>query len=77
MPWILNAYGVLVGALTGEGAGTSVVSIDFTDMLKGAVNQITGDFGTYAAIAGTAAFAVWAAPKAIVMVKKFFNAVSR
>lgn len=74
MPYILS---FLIGALTGEGAGTSVVSIDFKDMLTGAVNLITSDFAKYAAVAGTAAFAVWAAPKAIVMVKKFFNAVAR
>lgn len=72
MPYILAT----IGALTGEGA-TAVTTIDFTDMLTTSLNGIVSDFGKYAMVAGVAALTVWGAPKAIQMVKKFFNALSR
>lgn len=65
-----------IGALTSEGA-TAVMTIDFTDMLTTSLNGIVSDFGKYALVAGAAALTVWGAPKAIQMVKKFFNALSR
>lgn len=65
------------GALTGEGAGTAVTTIDFTDMLTTSLNGISADFGKYAMVAGATALAIWGAPKAIMLVKKFFTALSR
>lgn len=73
MPYILAT----IGALTIEGAGDAVMTIDFTDMLTTSLNGIVSDFGKYAMVAGVAALTVWGAPKAIQMVKKFFNALSR
>lgn len=65
-----------IGALTSEGA-TAVTTIDFTDMLTTSLNGILGDFGKYAMIAGAVGLTIWGAPKAIQLVKKFFNALSR
>lgn len=65
---------VLASAETGS---TPAFTIDFGPMLETALNAITSDFGKYAMVAGAAALAVWGAPKAIQMVKKFFTALSR
>lgn len=73
MPYILTT----IGALSTEGAADAVTTIDFSPMLQSALNAITSDFAKYAMVAGAAALVVWGAPKALVMVKKFFTAVSR
>lgn len=73
MPYILTT----IGALTTEGAADAVTGIDFGPMLKTALDLITSDFAKYALVAGTAGLVIWGAPKALVMVKKFFTAVSR
>lgn len=73
MPYILTT----IGALTTEGATGTVTSIDFGPMLETALNLITSDFAKYAMVAGAAGLVVWGAPKALLMVKRFFTAVSR
>lgn len=74
---MLKLYALTAGVLATAEGGDSVVNIDFTPMLQTALNLITSDFAKYAMVAGASALAVWGAPKAIVMVKKFFNAMSR
>lgn len=74
MPFITT----MIAALTTEGAGdASAFKIDFGPMLETALGAITSDFGKYAMVAGAAGLAVWGAPKALQMVKKFFAALSR
>lgn len=74
MPYILTT----IGALAGEGAAPAVTTtIDFSEMLTTSLNGILGDFGKYAMIAGAVGLTIWGAPKAIQLVKKFFNALSR
>lgn len=73
MPYILAT----LGALAAEGTGTAVTTIDFTDMLTTSLNGIVGDFDKYAMVAGGVALTIWGAPKAIMLVKKFFTALSR
>ncbi len=68
---------LLSGALTTEGAGSAVTTIDFSDMLTTSLNGIVGDFGKYAMVAGAVGLTIWGAPKAIMLVKKFFTALSR
>ena len=70
-------YALAAGVLAAAEGGDSVVNIDFTPMLQAALNVITSDFAKYAMVAGATALTIWGAPKAIVMVKKFFNAMSR
>lgn len=55
---------------------TTVQTIDFTDALTTALNGIQGDFVKYAGIAIGVGLAIWGAPKAIQIVKKFFNALT-
>ncbi len=71
MPYALATVAAL--AETGTGA----VSLDFSDALTTALGNISGDFGKYALIAIPIGLAIWGAPKAIGMVKKFFSALSR
>lgn len=73
MPYILTT----IGALTTEGAGVTIPSIDFSPMLEVVLAAITSDFAKYAMVAGASALAIWGAPKALVIVKKFFSALSR
>lgn len=59
-------------------AETTVSStIDFTDALTTALNGIQADFVKYAGIAIAVGFAVWSAPMAIQLVKKFFKGLVR
>ncbi|MCX4274102.1 MAG: hypothetical protein OSJ71_17915 [Acetatifactor sp.] len=76
MPYILFT---LIGVLSGGDAGVTdvVTSIDFTPMLQKMLDLITSDFAKYALVAGGAALTVWGAPKALMMAKKFFTALSR
>lgn len=73
MPYI----SITIAALTTEGAGVTVPSIDFSPMLDAVLAGITSDFAKYAMVAGASALAVWGAPRALIMVKKFFSALSR
>lgn len=76
MPYILFT---LIGVLNGGDAGVAdaVTGIDFTPMFQSMLDLITGDFAKYALVAGGAALTVWGAPKALMLAKKFFNALSR
>lgn len=60
--------------LTSEAAGA--LSLDFSDVLTTALNGISGDFAKYAMIAVPIAVGIWAAPKVIKIVMKFFNALT-
>ena len=72
MPYLLT----MIGALAETGV-EAVTSIDFGPMLKSSLDLIISDFAKYAMVAGASALVVWGAPKALLMVKKFFTAVSR
>lgn len=70
-------YTLANALLTADGTGDAVTAIDFGPMLDTVIAAITGDFAKYALVAGAAALTIWGAPKALVMVKKFFSALSR
>ena len=55
----------------------TVQTIDFSGPLTTALNSIQGDFIKYAGITIGVGFTIWAAPKAIQLAKKFFNALLR
>lgn len=54
-----------------------VTAIDFSTELTAALNGVKADYIKYAGIAIGIGFAIWAAPKAIQLVKKFFNSLIR
>lgn len=70
MPYVLAT----IGALAETGASTAL--IDFSEPLTTALSGIQTDYGKYAAIAVPIAFTIWGAPKAIILVKRFFNALT-
>lgn len=71
MPYVLAT----IGALAETGASTAV--IDFSEPLTTSLNGILADYSKYAAIAVPIAFAIWGAPKAIILIKRFFNALTK
>lgn len=64
-----------IGALAETGATT--VSLDFSDALTTSLNGILTDYGKYAVIAIPIGLSIWGAPKAIILVKRFFNALTK
>lgn len=71
MPFVLSN---LIFALTG---GETVASgIDFTDAFTAALTNIQTSFAALAAIAIGIGLAIWGAPKAIQLVKKFFTSLT-
>lgn len=70
MPYVLAT----IGALAETGVSTAV--IDFSEPLTTSLNAILADYAKYAAIAVPIAFAIWGAPKAIILIKRFFNALT-
>ncbi len=56
-----------------EGAASG---IDFTEAFTTALNNIQTSFAALAAIAIGVGLAIWGAPKAIQLVKKFFNGLT-
>lgn len=71
MPYVLAT----IGALAETGAST--VNLDFSDALTTSLTGILADYGKYALIAIPIGLSIWGAPKAISMVKRFFNSLSR
>lgn len=65
-----------MGGLMALAEGT-VQTIDFSEAFTTALNAIQGDFSKYAGIAIGVGLTIWGAPKAIQMVKRFFNALTR
>lgn len=61
-----------MGPMLAEG---TVQAIDFSEALTTALSGIQGDFVKYAGIAIGVGFAIWAAPQAIRLVKKFFKSL--
>lgn len=58
--------------------GTSAASaLDFTEPFTTALNGISSDFAKYALIAIPIALSIWAGPKVIKIVMKFFNSLTR
>lgn len=55
-------------------AGT--VALDFSDVLTTALTGLQSDFAKYAIIAVPIGVAIWAAPKAVRLVMKFFNSLT-
>lgn len=58
-------------------ASVEATKIDFTDAFTSALSNIQGDFASYAAIAIGVGLAIWGAPKAIQLVKRFFTSLTR
>ncbi len=52
-------------------------SLDFSNVFTTSLNGISADFAKYAMIAVPIALGIWAAPKVIKIVMKFFNALTR
>lgn len=57
-------------------ASAGVSAIDFSDALTAGLNVVQGDYAKYAVIAIPVALAIWAAPKAVRLVMKFFNSLT-
>lgn len=60
-----------------EGTVTTPAALDFSEALTTSLNGILADYGKYALIAIPIGLAIWGAPKALQMVKRFFSALSR
>lgn len=65
------ANGVM--ALTG---GTTPASLDFSDTITSSLNGISADFAKYAVIAVPIALGIWAAPRVIRIVMRFFSSLT-
>lgn len=65
------ASGVM--ALSG---GITPVSLDFSDTITSSLNGISSDFAKYAMIAVPIAISIWAAPKVIRIVMRFFSSLT-
>lgn len=63
-------------SMLAEAAGAAT-TIDFSDALTTSLSGIQADYVKYALIAIPVGLAIWGAPKALQMVKKFFSALSR
>lgn len=62
-----------IPALLESGVSTS---LDFSNAITTSLNGISADFAKYALIAVPIALGIWAAPKVIKIVMKFFNALT-
>ena len=58
------------------GVSTGSLALDFSDALTSSLSGISADYAKYVLIAFPVGFAIWAAPKAIRLVMKFFNALT-
>lgn len=61
-------------ALAAEGAADAV--LDFSEPLTTSLGSVATSYGKYALIAIPIALGLWAAPKAVKMIMKFFNALT-
>lgn len=57
-------------------AGTTAVSLDFSDTITSSLNGISADFAKYAVIAVPIALGIWAAPRVIRIVMRFFSSLT-
>lgn len=64
----MGIYGLLE-----SGASTS---LDFTNALTTSLNGISGDFAKYAMIAVPIALSIWAGPKVIKIIMRFFSSLT-
>lgn len=63
-------------ALASAGVDTASTALDFSDALTTSLGNVATTFGKYALIAIPIGLGIWAAPKALKLVMKFFNALS-
>lgn len=64
-----------IGFMLAE-SGVSTAALDFSDTFTTALSGINSDFSKYALIAVPVAIGIWAAPKVIKLVMKFFNSLT-
>lgn len=57
-------------------AGAAAVSLDFSDTITSSLNGISADFAKYAVIAVPIALGIWAAPRVIRIVMRFFSSLT-
>ncbi|MBD5524023.1 MAG: hypothetical protein HDR04_06320 [Lachnospiraceae bacterium] len=57
-------------------AGATAVSLDFSDALTSSLNGISSDFAKYALVAVPIAIGIWAAPRVIRIVMRFFSSLT-
>ena len=57
-------------------ASAGASSIDFSEALTSGLNGVQADYAKYALIAIPVGLAIWAAPKAVKLVMKFFNSLT-
>ncbi len=69
-------YGIMCAALLSSETTITAASLDFTDVLTSALNGISSDYAKYVMIAVPVAIGIWAGPKVIKMIMKFFNALT-
>lgn len=65
----------LIFALTG-GEVAADAALDFSEPLTSALGNVASSFGKYALIAIPIGLGIWAAPKAVKMIMKFFNSLT-
>lgn len=59
-----------------EASVDAATALDFSDSLTTGLGNITSSYGKYALIAIPIALSIWAAPKAIKLIMKFFNSLT-
>lgn len=62
--------------LLAEAAVDASTALDFSEPLTTALGNVASTFGKYALIAIPIGLGIWAAPKAIRIVMKFFNSLT-
>lgn len=65
-----------IAAIAAEGAASGATTLDFSEALTNALNGVSAGFGKYVLIAIPIGLGIWAGPKAIKLVMKFFNALT-
>lgn len=66
----------LVSGVMALSGGATPVSLDFSDALTTSLNGISSDFAKYALIAIPIALAIWAGPKVLKIVMRFFSSLT-
>lgn len=59
-----------------EAAVEASTALDFSEPLTTGLSNISSSYGKYALIAIPIALGIWAAPKAIKLIMKFFNSLT-
>lgn len=67
---------IMPGIMALAETASTTVSLDFSDVLTTALNGISSDFVKYVGIAVPIALGIWAGPKVIKIVMRFFSSLT-